>query len=192
MSIDRRKRVVVAQHGDHVHEEHIVENVNLEYREAVYKVTQIVWLFFGALEALIGIRVVLKLIGANPGNWFTALIYGLSQIVLWPFQSLVALEHRTNNTFTASSTPLKGGVNGIRTKLHKNSVAHPTTAVLCWFRLDKVPVSGPFDRTLRQDFPPQPFALRRRRLYSRSRIAERPVWLNRTGSGDLLSRCFHS
>jgi hypothetical protein len=90
MSIDRRKRVVVAQHGDHVHEEHIVENVNLEYREAVYKVTQIVWLFFGAIEALIGIRVVLKLIGANPVNWFTALIYGLSQIVLWPFQSLVA------------------------------------------------------------------------------------------------------
>ena len=32
--IDRRKRVVVQQTGDHVHEEHVVQNVNLEYREA--------------------------------------------------------------------------------------------------------------------------------------------------------------
>lgn len=103
MSIDRRKHVVVTQQGDHVHEEHIVENTNLEYREAIYKVTQIVWLFFGAIEALIGIRVVLKLIGANPANWFTALIYGLSQIVLWPFQGLVANPAFQNMTLEVTS-----------------------------------------------------------------------------------------
>src|SRR5215510_7378031 len=88
MTVDRRKKVVVHQHGDHVHEEHVVENVNLEYREAVYKVTQFIWLLFGALEALIGMRVILLLIGANPGNWFAAFVYRLSQVFLWPFQSL--------------------------------------------------------------------------------------------------------
>jgi hypothetical protein len=87
--INQRKRVVVQQSGDHVHEEHVVQNVNLEYREAIYKVTQFIWLLFGGLEALIGIRVILMLIGANPGNPFTAFVYQLSALFLWPFQNIV-------------------------------------------------------------------------------------------------------
>ena len=90
MTVDRHKRVVVQQHGDHVHEEHVVQNVNLEYRESVYKVSQIIWLLFGGLEALIGIRVILMLIGANPANGFTAFVYQLTQLFLWPFQNLIA------------------------------------------------------------------------------------------------------
>jgi len=88
--IDRRKKVVVQQTDGHVYEEHVVQNVNLEYREAIYKVTQFIWLLFGALEALIGIRVVLMLIGANPGNLFTMLVYQLSDLFLWPFRNIVA------------------------------------------------------------------------------------------------------
>lgn len=88
--IARRKRVVVQQDGNYVHEEHIVQDVNLEYREAVYKVSQFIWLLFGGLEALIGIRVILLLIGANPANWFTAFVYQLSELFLWPFRNLVA------------------------------------------------------------------------------------------------------
>ncbi len=88
--IARRKRVVVHQEGDHVHEEHVVQNVNLEYRETIYKVVQFVWLLFGGLEALIGIRIILMLIAANPANWFTTFVYQLSQVFLWPFQNIVA------------------------------------------------------------------------------------------------------
>jgi uncharacterized protein YggT (Ycf19 family) len=94
MSLDRDKarykRVVVRQDGDHVHEEHIVEDVNLEYRQTIYKITQLVWLLFGILEAMIGFRIALKLIGANPANWFTAFVYQLTDIFLWPFQSIIA------------------------------------------------------------------------------------------------------
>jgi uncharacterized protein YggT (Ycf19 family) len=86
----RYKRVVVRQDGDHVHEEHIVEDVNLEYRQTIYKITQLVWLLFGILEAMIGFRIALKLIGANPANWFTAFVYLLTDIFLWPFQSIIA------------------------------------------------------------------------------------------------------
>jgi hypothetical protein len=85
----RYKRVVVRQEGDHVHEEHIVEDANLEYRQIIYKVTQLIWLFFGILEALIGFRIVLRLIAANPSNWFTAFVYQLTDIFLWPFQNIV-------------------------------------------------------------------------------------------------------
>jgi len=103
MSVDRRKRVVVQQHGDHVHEEHVVENVNLEYRESVYKISQVIWLLFGGLEALIGMRVILMLIGANPGNWFTALVYQLSQLFLWPFQTLITNPAIQNMTLEITS-----------------------------------------------------------------------------------------
>jgi hypothetical protein len=88
--IDQRKKVVVQQSGDHIHEQQVVQNVNLEYREAIYKVTQFIWLLFGGLEALIGIRVILMLIGANPANSFTALVYQLSELFLWPFRNIVA------------------------------------------------------------------------------------------------------
>jgi uncharacterized protein YggT (Ycf19 family) len=88
--VSRHKRVVIRQEGDHVHEEHIVRDANLENREAVYKVTQLIWLLFGTLEALIGFRIILRLIAANPGNWFTAFVYQLTDIFLWPFQSIIA------------------------------------------------------------------------------------------------------
>ena len=88
--IDRRKQVVVHQSGDHVHEEQVVQNVNLEYREALHKVSQFIWLIFAGIEALIGIRVILMLIGANPANTFTAFVYQLSELFLWPFRNIVA------------------------------------------------------------------------------------------------------
>jgi len=103
MTVDQRKKVVVQQYGDHVHEEHVVENVNLEYRESVYKVSQIIWLLFGGLEALIGIRVILMLIGANPGNWFAAFVYQLTQLFLWPFQNLIANPSFQNMTLEVTS-----------------------------------------------------------------------------------------
>lgn len=101
--IARRKRVVVHQSGDHVHEEHVVQNVNLEYREALYKVSQFIWLLFGGLEALIGIRVLLLLIGANPGSWFTAFVYQLSEVFLWPFRNIVANPAFQNSVFEITS-----------------------------------------------------------------------------------------
>jgi uncharacterized membrane protein len=88
--IDRQKRVVVHQSGDQIHEEHIVRNVDLEYREALYRISQFIWLIFGGIEALIGIRVILMLIGANPANTFTAFVYQLSELFLWPFRNIVA------------------------------------------------------------------------------------------------------
>lgn len=103
MAADRQKKVVVRQDGDHVREEHIVEDVNLENRQAVAKVVQFVWLLFGLLEALIGFRILLKLIGANPGNGFTAFVYQFSDIFLWPFQTIVPNPEAQGFVFEISS-----------------------------------------------------------------------------------------
>jgi uncharacterized protein YggT (Ycf19 family) len=57
---------------------------------AVGKVNQILWYFAAVLEALLGLRFILRLIGANPAAPFGAFIYAVTQPLLWPFEGLVA------------------------------------------------------------------------------------------------------
>lgn len=61
-----------------------------EQRIFSFKATQLVWLLFGVLEALIALRIGLKLIGANPESPIVALIFGLTALFLFPFEGLVA------------------------------------------------------------------------------------------------------
>ncbi|MFP3853149.1 MAG: YggT family protein [Anaerolineales bacterium] len=64
-----------------------------EYRERVgvtQKLVQFVWLIFGVVEGLLGLRFLLKLLGANPNSPFSAFVYQLTQPLLWPFQGIVA------------------------------------------------------------------------------------------------------
>ena len=59
-----------------------------EQRIFTFKATQLVWLFFGILEVLIGLRVFLKLIAANPESPIAQFIYGFTNLFLFPFQGL--------------------------------------------------------------------------------------------------------
>jgi YggT family protein len=75
IQVNRRKRVV--------------ENLGVEYRQNLRRVTQFIWLMFGTLEGLLGLRFVLKLIGANPGSPFAQALYRATDLFLWPFRELV-------------------------------------------------------------------------------------------------------
>jgi hypothetical protein len=59
-----------------------------ERRIFTFKATQLVWLLFGILEALIALRIGLKLIGANPESPIAVFIYGFTSIFLLPFEGL--------------------------------------------------------------------------------------------------------
>ncbi len=61
-----------------------------EQRIFTFKITQLIWLLFGILEALIALRIGLMLIGANPGSPIVALIYGFTNLFLFPFNGLIA------------------------------------------------------------------------------------------------------
>lgn len=61
-----------------------------ERRIFSFKATQLVWLLFGILEALIALRIGLKLIGANPESPIVAVIFGFTALFLFPFEGLVA------------------------------------------------------------------------------------------------------
>jgi hypothetical protein len=61
-----------------------------ERRIFTFKATQLVWLLFGILEAMIALRIGLKLIGANPESPIAVLIYGFTSLFLFPFTGLTA------------------------------------------------------------------------------------------------------
>ena len=60
-----------------------------ERRIFTFKATQLVWLLFGILEALIALRIGLKLIGANPDSPVAVFIYGVTSLFLAPFAGLI-------------------------------------------------------------------------------------------------------
>lgn len=61
-----------------------------EQRIFTFKATQLVWLLFGILEVLIALRIGLKLIAANPESIIVAMIYGFTNLFLFPFQGMTA------------------------------------------------------------------------------------------------------
>ena len=61
-----------------------------EQRIFSFKVTQLIWLLLAILEALIALRIGLKLIGANPASPIVALIYGFTNLFLFPFEGMIA------------------------------------------------------------------------------------------------------
>ncbi len=61
----------------------------LEHRVNTYKVTQLIWLLLGILEAMLALRFVFKLIGVNAANSFAILLYTVSGFFLKPFASLI-------------------------------------------------------------------------------------------------------
>jgi hypothetical protein len=59
-----------------------------EFRIFTFKATELVWLLFGFLEVLLGLRFALKLIAANPASPIAALIYAVTDLFLFPFSGL--------------------------------------------------------------------------------------------------------
>ncbi len=58
-------------------------------RVATFKITQMIWLLLGLLEAVIGLRVLFKLIGVNAANPFAAFLYNVTNLFVAPFATLV-------------------------------------------------------------------------------------------------------
>ena len=56
---------------------------------AMARIVNIVYFLFGALQLLLAIRVVLRLLGANADNNFANIIYGLSEPLVALFASLL-------------------------------------------------------------------------------------------------------
>jgi YggT family protein len=70
------------------HSEAVISDPYAQRRGIASKVTQAIYLIFGIVEALLVIRFVLKLLGANAEAGFASLIYRLSTPLVAPFVGL--------------------------------------------------------------------------------------------------------
>jgi YggT family protein len=93
MAFDDTQRSVVrdAQRSSHLSvEEQQRAVVAANQNSAVARVIRIVYFLFGVLEVLLGLRVVLRLLGANTGNAFADIVYGITQPFIALFANLFA------------------------------------------------------------------------------------------------------
>src|SRR5262245_20202646 len=66
---------------------------------AMTQFVRIMWFALGVLEALLGLRFMLALFGANPGNQFASLIYGVTGPFVFPFRTLFATPAAQGSVF---------------------------------------------------------------------------------------------
>jgi YggT family protein len=71
-------------------------------RDLPVKVQNTIYLLFGILEGLLGIRFVLELLGANPAAGFAQFIYTITNPFLAPFAGLFGKAHSGGNVFDVS------------------------------------------------------------------------------------------
>jgi len=86
---DRREVQITEAPGVAV-EQQVVENRSAANYQSVSRVSQVIWTLFGILIGMMLLRVLLRLIGANPESGFASLIYGVTDIFLWPFLGITA------------------------------------------------------------------------------------------------------
>ena len=86
--VERHERVVTNAAGDVEHRESLVHNVATEHLMKVAKACQLVWLVAAIIEVMIGLRVLLKLIAANPDSGFAHFAYNIASPFLAPFFGL--------------------------------------------------------------------------------------------------------
>ncbi len=89
-SLESQDQVSVDAQGAYQHRRRIVRDVSAERRQLLRKVSQFIWLLFIMLEILIGLRIILRLIAADPNNGFASFVYNLSNAFLQPFFGLTA------------------------------------------------------------------------------------------------------
>ena len=58
-------------------------------KKTIFRFHQVIWYILIFIEVLIVLRVVFKIIGANPTSGFVSLIYGITDLLVLPFQGIV-------------------------------------------------------------------------------------------------------
>lgn len=58
-------------------------------KKTIFRFNQIIWYILGLIEVILGFRMSLKALGANPFSGFTSLIYAISDPLALPFQGIL-------------------------------------------------------------------------------------------------------
>ena len=58
-------------------------------KKNIFRSWQVIWYILAVIEVIIGLRVTLKAIGANPFSGFVNLIYSISDLLVLPFAGII-------------------------------------------------------------------------------------------------------
>ena len=89
-AVDRREETVVTQQPGYATTEQTVRDVAAERRMTIFQVTRIIWTILAVLEIMLGLRFVLKLLGANAASGFGTFVYGTTGLFVAPFAGLLS------------------------------------------------------------------------------------------------------
>lgn len=63
-----------------------------EKKRAIFRMHQIIWYILTVIEVLLGFRMALMALGANPSSGFASLIYALSSPLALPFRGILPMD----------------------------------------------------------------------------------------------------
>lgn len=90
IAVDRREETVVTQQAGYTTTQQTVRDVAAERRLQAYQVTRLIWGVLALLEIMLGLRFLLKLMGANGNSGFGTLVYGTTELFVAPFNGLLS------------------------------------------------------------------------------------------------------
>jgi cation transport ATPase len=99
-AVDRREETVATSQPGYTTTEQSVRDVAAERRMNNFQVTRLIWSLLGLLEIMLGLRFLLKLVGANGASGFGTFVYGTTELFVKPFAGLVS-------TWTSGSSILE-------------------------------------------------------------------------------------
>jgi YggT family protein len=82
------ERIIITEESGGVRETVVEEHV-VDRNAPMVLFTRLIWLILGFVQAIIGLRIVLRLLAADPANPFASFIYNLSAFFVWPFVGLI-------------------------------------------------------------------------------------------------------
>jgi hypothetical protein len=89
-AVDRREETVATSQPGYTTTEQSVRDVAAERRMNVFQISRLIWTILGLLEIMLGLRFLLKLIGANGASGFGTFVYGTTGLFVKPFAGLVS------------------------------------------------------------------------------------------------------
>jgi hypothetical protein len=84
--IETKETTTVSNASSPVKPEHPQQVFNK--KKTIFRAYQIIWYILALVEILLGFRVALKALGANPLSGFTSLVYSLSDPFTLPFKNI--------------------------------------------------------------------------------------------------------
>jgi YggT family protein len=89
IAVDRREETVATSQPGYTTTEQSVRDVAAERRMNISLLNRIIWGLLTLLEIMLGLRVLLKLVGANGASGFGTFVYGTTGLFVKPFAGLV-------------------------------------------------------------------------------------------------------